>query len=292
MAKNSVSDWSATAGENTDIAGIDINENCAPGNMNDMGRNIMSQIAALNIGDFGSLTATITELNYSAGVTSSIQSQLNILSNGKQPLDDTLTALAELSTGASKIPYSTGADVFDQLNFLDEDDMSSDDPLGVPSQQSVKAYSDSGRAFQLVGSWDHSSNVSVVDFTNLGDYESLTVVSWGVQNSAGAQTGGLRVSTNNGSSFVTSGYDSYGFDDASGDSYTDRISLGQSGTICNFVRVDMFNFNKSEETFSSGRAAQQKNWGVAPSGVNNAIRLFHNSGNFTAGHIRVYGTKG
>lgn len=142
MAKNSVSDWSATADENTDIAGIDINENCAPGNMNDMGRNIMSQIAALNIGDFGGLTVTITELNYSVGVTSSIQTQLNNLSAGKQPLDGTLTALAGLSTGVSKIPYSTGTDVFDQLNFLDEDDMSSDDPLGVPSQQSVKAYAD------------------------------------------------------------------------------------------------------------------------------------------------------
>lgn len=292
MAKNSVSDWSATAGENTDIAGIDINENCAPGNMNDMGRNIMSQIAALNIGDFGSLTVSIEELNYSKGVTSGIQAQLDATNNNKQPLDDTLTALAGLSTGASKIPYSTGTDVFSQLNFRDEDNMSSDDPLGVPSQQSTKAYVDNGRAQQLIGSWDHSSNVSTVEFTDLGDYESITVVSWGVTNSAGAQTGGIRVSTNNGSSYLSAGYDSYGFDDASGDSYSDRLALGQSGTICNFVMVDIFNFNKSQETFYSGRAAQQKNWGTSPFGVNNAIQLFHNSGNFTAGHIRVYGTKG
>jgi len=62
--------------------------------------------------------------------------------NAKQALDATLTALAGLSTGANKVPYSTGTDTFGQLDFKDEDTMSSDSATAVPSQQSVKAYVD------------------------------------------------------------------------------------------------------------------------------------------------------
>lgn len=92
---------------------------------------------ATALGNLG-LTATVTELNYTSGVTSSIQTQLN----NKQSLDATLTALAGLSTGANKIPYSTGTDTFGQLDFVDEDDMVSNSATSIPSQQSVKAYVD------------------------------------------------------------------------------------------------------------------------------------------------------
>lgn len=62
-----------------------------------------------------------------------------------QPLDATLTAAAGLATGANKIPRSTGTDTFDQLDFKDEDDMSSDSATALPSQQSTKAYKDTVR---------------------------------------------------------------------------------------------------------------------------------------------------
>jgi len=84
------------------------------------------------------LATTAAELGYVGGVTSAIQTQLN----AKQALDATLTALAGLSTGANKVPYSTGTDTFGQLDFKDEDTMSSDSATAVPSQQSVKAYVD------------------------------------------------------------------------------------------------------------------------------------------------------
>lgn len=73
---------------------------------------------------------------------------VNLLKTGldtKQPLDATLTALAGLSTGANKVPYSTGTDTFGQLDFKDEDDMSSASDTAVPSQQSTKAYNDQVR---------------------------------------------------------------------------------------------------------------------------------------------------
>lgn len=59
-----------------------------------------------------------------------------------QPIDATLTALAGLATGANKIPMSSGTDTFTQLDFRDEDTMSSNSDTSLPSQQSVKAYVD------------------------------------------------------------------------------------------------------------------------------------------------------
>lgn len=46
MAKNSVADWSTVASENTDIAGVNINENCLPSGMNNAVRAVMAQAKA------------------------------------------------------------------------------------------------------------------------------------------------------------------------------------------------------------------------------------------------------
>lgn len=58
-------------------------------------------------------SVTSVELGYLSGVTSAVQPQLN----AKQASDPTLTALAGLATGADRLPYSTGADVFAQATF-------------------------------------------------------------------------------------------------------------------------------------------------------------------------------
>lgn len=79
-----VADWSTTAADNTTVGPVNIAEGCPAGNMNNMGREMMAQIAAWRDG----------------------------LGTSYQAKDATLTAIAGLTTAADQIPYATGADTF------------------------------------------------------------------------------------------------------------------------------------------------------------------------------------
>jgi len=53
MAKNKVSDWSATASNNTDIGNINIAEGCAPSGINNAIRELMAQVKDMQTGADG-----------------------------------------------------------------------------------------------------------------------------------------------------------------------------------------------------------------------------------------------
>lgn len=141
------------------------------------------------LSSYNNLTANAVELNYSIGVTSGIQGQLD----GRQPLDATLTALAGTGTAANKVPYFTGADTAAELTFLDEDDMASNAAQGVASQQSIKAYVDAvwSRVIGINQTWQNVTGsrtagttyqnttlrpitASVYGSKNIGDFEVST----------------------------------------------------------------------------------------------------------------------
>lgn len=95
MAKNSVSDWDTTAGNNTDIGGININEGCLAANINNALRELMAQVATYGItGSFATRAALVTW----AGS--------NTLSDGECVLADGLVYKG--STGATDITDLSG----------------------------------------------------------------------------------------------------------------------------------------------------------------------------------------
>ena len=53
MSRTKVSEWNSSASANTDINGININEGCPPSTLNNMGREIMSQIKNWQDGSSG-----------------------------------------------------------------------------------------------------------------------------------------------------------------------------------------------------------------------------------------------
>ena len=53
-----------------------------------------------------------------------------------------LSDIGDLTPAANTIPYWNGANAAASIQLLDEDDMSSDDANAIPTQQSVKAYTD------------------------------------------------------------------------------------------------------------------------------------------------------
>lgn len=111
------------------------------GALNDGSTNLTATLAQLNTLD--GITSTTTQLNYLNTATSNIQTQLNTLSSGKQPLDPTLTDFAAVVWTAGKVVVTDGTDSFTGYNLRDQDDMAADDAAGIPTQQSVKAYADS-----------------------------------------------------------------------------------------------------------------------------------------------------
>lgn len=151
------------------------------------------------------LTATVTEINYVGGVTSDIQTQLD----GKQAIDATLTALAGLATGANKIPYSTGTDTFGQLDFKDEDSMSSNSATAIPSQQSVKAYVDAATgsgSMTLLDTLATTSGGSVTSSgLSLSGYTTLKIIVDNVSFNATSGSNHLRMNFGAGSYIQVSG---------------------------------------------------------------------------------------
>ena len=70
MSRDKISEWSPTAGSNTDVGGININEGCPPATINNALREIMAQVKDFSTGydnDNGGGTKTVSSSNPSGG---------------------------------------------------------------------------------------------------------------------------------------------------------------------------------------------------------------------------------
>lgn len=143
------------------------------GTISTLGANLIDDTTGDAMLDTMGITASVAQLNYSNGVTSSIQSQLDTLNSGKQAADDILTDLSGLTQAANKIPYFDTGTTASTLDFKDEDNMSSNSATAVPSQQSVKAYVDALASFSSSnGSFNHDSGLQI----RFGTFSSTTDV--------------------------------------------------------------------------------------------------------------------
>lgn len=69
MAKNKISEWSATPANNTDIGGIDIAEGCAPSGINNAIRELMAQVKDMQTGADGDSLTLSGDLILTGGLT-------------------------------------------------------------------------------------------------------------------------------------------------------------------------------------------------------------------------------
>jgi microcystin-dependent protein len=174
MAKTAVTDWDATAANNTDIDSIDIDEGCAPSGINNAIREIMSQVAtAMTTGSLAGIghlakatTYTVLEADRGKVIDCSAALTLNLTAaatmqagwmcyvkadggavtidpNGAEQIEGTTTAT--VVDGSTVVLYTDGSAWYlttAAVELLDEDTLSSDSATRPPSQQSVKAYVD------------------------------------------------------------------------------------------------------------------------------------------------------
>jgi hypothetical protein len=107
MPKVKISEYSATAADNTDINGIDIAEGCAPSGINDAIRTLMKQIKDLQAGTSGD-TIPVTAGGTGATTASAARTALGATTTGNSLFTSASAAAARTTLGAT----TTGSDLF------------------------------------------------------------------------------------------------------------------------------------------------------------------------------------
>jgi hypothetical protein len=115
MTKDSISDYSTTAGSNTDIDGINIDEGMSPSNVNNSLRALMSHLAKINDGTDSFGTIKVDNLQLDGNTISSTNT------NGNITLTPNGNGLVSIAEGDLQIGSTTVSSTGTELNIVDGD---------------------------------------------------------------------------------------------------------------------------------------------------------------------------
>ncbi|MBW3099258.1 hypothetical protein KY465_18405, partial [Pseudohoeflea sp. DP4N28-3] len=117
-----------------------------------------------------------------------------------QAYDPGLQSIAGLTTSAGDILYTTGSDTYARLPKGTADQV-----LTMNSGATAPEWADlAASGLQFVETWTYSTNVSTIDFTDLGSYKEILLLFEDLTMTS--NTPSILLSTDNGSTFLTSGY--------------------------------------------------------------------------------------
>lgn len=159
----------------------------------------------------------------------------------------------------------------------------------VESGNSRKASVEDIVGWVLADSWTYASDVTEVDFTDLGDYSELRVMLDAVTLGTSG-TRNLLVSTDNGATFLTTSGDYQTVSSTGTVSNATSVALhGTSSTSARYAEILIRNTNlaypKSAHLLTGGSHIR-----IPTTSVINALRVFPSAGgNINGGSIYVFG---
>ena len=246
MAKNKVSEWSATASNNTDIAGINIAEGCAPSGINNAIREVMAQIKDMQTGAdsdglvVGGAFTSSGGAVFSSGTTfsSSVVMSSTVTMNGNNNIGNTTSSTilsgSVTQTSSSKLYLDAAATT------------ASAPPLSWSGDTNTGIYRPAADTLALVTGGTDRFTVNSSGVLIIGSGEATTSVSGNIlraPSASGTNISGSNFEINAGNGTGTGG---------SGSIVLKTAAAGSSGSTANTMTQRLLITKNGGFSFGSG----------------------------------------
>ena len=154
MTRAKISEYSATAGDNTDVNGVNIAEGCPPSSMNNMGREIMAALKRFQVGSDGD--GVTVGGNFVVSGTTALSTALPVASGGTGGTTSTGSGAVVLATSPTLVTPVLGTPTSGTLSGCTVDGTDAVGFRNIPQNSQSAAYTlvlaDSGKhIFHPVG---------------------------------------------------------------------------------------------------------------------------------------------